>query len=66
MDRSLTALGHLKHWSGVVINGAVLFLAIVLLRFAVAAFATIRAAWNLPSLLRRILKQGVPNESKNL
>ena len=44
MDRSLTALGQLKHWSGVMVNGAVFFLAVVFLRFVVAVFVTIRAA----------------------
>jgi len=44
MDRSLSTLGQLKHWSGVMLDGAVFFLAVVFLRFAVAVFETIRAA----------------------
>ena len=44
MDRSLTALGQLKHWLGVIVNGAVFLLAVMFLRIAVAVFETIRSA----------------------
>jgi hypothetical protein len=44
MDRSLNALTQLKFWSGVMVSGAVLFLAILLLRCAVAVLVTMYAA----------------------
>jgi HSP20 family protein len=55
MDRSLTALGQLKHRLRVMVSGAVLFFAVVLLRFAGAVFVTIRAALGvLTSEFRRV------------
>jgi hypothetical protein len=46
MDRRLTGPGRLNYWSGVIVNGAVFFLAVVFLRFAVAVFEAIRAGWS--------------------
>lgn len=47
MDRSLAALRQLKHWSAEMVSGTVLFLAVALLRVAVAVFVTVRAALGL-------------------
>jgi hypothetical protein len=48
MNRILTAPGKLKEWSGVMVNGAVVFLAIGLLRSAGAVLLTFR------TVLRRL------------
>jgi hypothetical protein len=57
MDRALSALGQIKHWSGGMISGAVYFLAVAFLRLVVAVFETIRSALGILTVEFRRVKR---------